>query len=219
MLLAIALVAVFSFGSLASSVGRDAIDESAIDAIPVVQLPTGTVTIQGRVNINGHEAKTGATIVSNSTVWTGASSHAQIELGAFGQVEVHSLSEIVLSMSGNQVTAVMAKCGGVTETVPAGMTGVVTILQQGLDHKVKVYRGQVTVKYGQGKEKTVSAGDTDKFDDATEVIAQGDALFKVFCHEDYPIVALFALPAGLLALLNGGGGEPVLPPVLSPLNP
>jgi hypothetical protein len=81
--------------------------------------------------------------------------------------------------------------------------------------KVRVYKGEVLVKYGQGKEKRITAGDQKEFDNATEVTATGDAVFKVWCDEShYPLLLL----AGLGALfIPFSGGE--TPPVLSQLNP
>jgi hypothetical protein len=115
----------------------------------------------------------------------------------------------------------------VTLFLPAGVSGLVKILNMtdvGVLHKdrevdVKVFKGEALVKYGQGKEKIVKAGDHKEFDNAIEVTSTGDSVVKVYCLEDnYPIL----LWAGLAAIAIQareliGGGE--TPPVLSQLNP
>jgi hypothetical protein len=217
-LLSLSLVAALSLGSFAASAGSDVIDESIFDSILVGQAPTGTLTAKGRVAINGNPAQTGATVLSGSLIVTGGNSHATIEMASLGRVDVHDLTEITLTPSGNEVRITLHRCGAVTTTVPGGVTGIVKIIQRG-DHHVKVSRGQVTVKYGQGKEKIVKAGENKEFDDATEVIAAGDAVFKVYCGEDRPLLALLVLPAALLLIERGGDEEDVIPPILSPLAP
>ena len=216
MLLALSLVTAFCVGSFAASAGSDLPDDSAFDSIPLLQTPTGTLTAKGRVEINGNAAQTGATVLAGSVIWTGAESLAAIEMGPLGRVDVHSLTEAYLSMSGNEVLTVMNRCGAITETVPAGVTGTIKLLQH-TDHRVKVYRGQVTVKYGNGKERIVKAGENREFADATEVIGQGDVQFKVYCGEDRPLFALLTIPAALLPAAYGPAV--LIPPILSPLAP
>lgn len=216
-LLSLSLVTVFSLGSFAASAGSDVSDESIFDSILVGQAPTATLTAKGRVEINGTPVQTGATVLSGSLIVTGGGSYATIEMASLGRMDVHDLTEITLILSGNEVRTTLHRCGAITETVPGGVTGIVKIVQRE-DHHVKVSRGQVTVKYGQGKEKIVKAGENKEFDDATEVIALGDAVFKVYCGEDRPLLALLVLPAALL-LLARRGGEDAIPPVLSPLAP
>jgi hypothetical protein len=119
----------------------------------------------------------------------------------------------------------MNKCGSITLTLMPGISGLVRIVQasdvgvwsERKEVDVRVTRGQVLVKYGQGKEKIMTAGDHKEFDNAIEVSAVGDAVFSVYCHEDHvplPLLGLGAL-GGAAALLFPGdetpGGNPVSP--------
>jgi hypothetical protein len=134
------------------------------------------------------------------------------------------ITAITLTMTSNSIHATLDKCGqGVTLVLPAGVTGLVKILdmsdigvlKKDREVDVKVFKGEALVKYGQGKEKIVKAGDHKEFDNAIEVTATGDAVVKVYCIEDhYPLL----LWAGLAAIFIPVGRD-VAPPELSPLNP
>src|SRR5262249_13729902 len=123
--------------------------------------------------------------------------------------------------------ATLDKCGqGVTLTLPSGVNGLVKILnisdvgvlEKDREVDVKVFKGQVVVKYGQGKEKILKAGDHKEFDNATEVTATGDATYKVYCIEDhYPLLLWAGLAAIAIPARELVGGE--TPPVLSVLQP
>ena len=112
--------------------------------------------------------------------------------------------------------------------VPSGVSGLIKILNMsdvGVLNKekevdVKVFKGEAVVKYGQGKEKTVKAGDHEEFDNAIEVTSSGDAIVKVYCIEDhYPLLLWAGLAAIFIPVREAiGGGEP-LPGVLSPITP
>jgi hypothetical protein len=223
-LLALTLVATFSLSSFAASGAGDATDEAITDSLLVSQAPTGTLTAHGPVLVNGNEAKTGATITDGSVIQTRTGGHAIIELGAPGRVEMDPITAITLTMTSNSIHATLDKCGqGVTLVLPAGVTGLVKILdmsdigvlKKDREVDVKVFKGEALVKYGQGKEKIVKAGDHKEFDNAIEVTATGDAVVKVYCIEDhYPLL----LWAGLAAIFIPVGRD-VAPPELSPLNP
>jgi hypothetical protein len=223
-LLALTLVATFSLRSFAASEAGDATDEAITDSLIVSQAPTGTLTAHGPVLVNGNEAKTGATITDGSVIQTRTGGHAIIELGAPGRVEMDPITAITLTMTSNSIHATLDKCGqGVTLVLPAGVTGLVKILdmsdigvlKKDREVDVKVFKGEALVKYGQGKEKIVKAGDHKEFDNAIEVTATGDAVVKVYCIEDhYPLL----LWAGLAAIFIPVGRD-VAPPELSPLNP
>jgi len=227
--LSLTLATTFSLTSLAASEASDSIGEELTDSLIVSQAPTGTLTAHGPVLVNGNEAKTGATITDGSVIQTRTGGHAMIELGALGRVELDPITAITLTMPGNSIHASLVKCGqGVTLTLPAGVSGVVKIIDMAdigvlrTDHEVdvRVYRGEAVVKYGQGKEKTLKPGDHKEFDNATEVIATGDAVFKVYCLEDnYPIL-LFGLAAlAALSIPVAVVGEGPIAPVVSPAIP
>jgi hypothetical protein len=77
------------------------------------------------------------------------------------------------------------------------------------------------VKYGQGKERTLKAGDHRQFDDAIEVSSVGDGAFKVLCDKDhYPLLLWAGLLAAAIPITDAvSGGDGPLIPVLSQLNP
>lgn len=232
--LSLTLAATFSLTSFAASEAGDTakVDALAVDALTdsliVWQAPTGSLTTHGPVLVNGNEAKTGATITDGSVIQTRTGGHAIIELGATGRVDLDPITAILLTMTTNSIQASLEKCGqGVTLTLPAGVSGLVKVmnisdvgvLKTRREIDVRVYRGEAVVKYGQGQEKTVKAGDHKEFDNATEVIATGDAVFKVYCLEDhYPIWLWGGLAALAIPFAFGDEGGPIAP-VLSPLTP
>ena len=226
-LLALTLVATFSLSSFAASGAGDANDEAITDSLLVYQAITGTLTTRGPVVVNGNEAKTGATITDGSVIQTRTGGHATIELGAPGRVDLDPITAITLTMTNTSIQASLDKCGqGVTLTLAAGVSGLVKILnisdvgvlKKDREVDVKVYKGEVIVKYGQGKEKTLKAGDHKEFDNAIEVTASGDATFKVYCDENhYPLLLWAGLAAIFIPVADLVGGE--APPFLSPLNP
>jgi hypothetical protein len=227
-LLSLTLAATFSLSSFAASGASEATDAVITDSLLVSQAPTGTLTAHGPVLVNGNEAKTGATITDGSVIQTRTGGHAIIELGAPGRVELDPITAITLSMTSNSISATLDKCGqGVTLVLPAGVAGLVKILNisdVGVLHKerqvdVKVFKGEAVVKYGQGKEKIVKAGEHKEFDNATEVTATGDAVVKVYCIEDhYPLLLWAGLAAIFIPIADVvSGGE--APPSLSALTP
>lgn len=219
-------LATFSLTSFAASEVSDATDEAITDSLLVSQAPTGTLTARGPVLVNGNEAKTGATITDGSLIQTRTGGHAIIELGAPGRVELDPITAITLSMTSNSINATLDKCGqGVTLFLPAGVTGLVKILdmtdigvlKKDREVDVKVFKGEALVKYGQGKEKIVKAGDHEEFDNAIEVTSTGDSVVKVYCLEDhYPLLLWAGLAAIFIPIREAVDGET---PVLSPLNP
>lgn len=226
--LSLALAATFSLSSFAASAVSDITDEELTDSLLVSQAPTGALTAKGPVLVNGSEAKTGATITTGSVIQTRTGGHAAIELGAPGRVDIDPITAITLNMTDKSIDASLDKCGqGVTLNLPAGISGRVKIidisdvgvLKKDREIDVKVYKGDVLVKYGQGKERTLKAGDHREFDNAIEVTATGDAVFKVYCDENhYPLLLWAGLAAIVIPVREAiGGGE--TPPSLSALNP
>ena len=227
-MLSLTLTTSFSLSSFAASDAGDAPGDAITDSLLVSQAPTGTLTAKGPVIVNGNEAKTGATVTDGSVIQTRTGGHAIIELGAPGRVEIDPITAITLSMTSNSINATLDKCGqGVTLVLPAGVTGLVKILNMsdvGVLNKdrevdVKVFKGEALVKYGQGKEKIVKAGDHKEFDNATEVTSTGDSVVKVYCIEDhYPLLLWAGLAAIFIPIREAiGGGD--TPPVLSAVSP
>jgi hypothetical protein len=178
--------------------------------------------------LNGQYVRTGVTVVNGSVIQTDTGAHALIDAGPLGRVDLDPITAILLTYGDRSVQASLNKCGqGVTLNLPTGIKGLVKVVHisdvgviaEHRDVDVKVYRGEVIVKYGQGKERILKAGDHRDFDNATEVTSSGDAVFKVYCDENH-YVALFGLPALAIPFLFAGGeGGPSGGPVLSPLQP
>lgn len=230
----ISLLLAFALGTLlVSPVVIARVDEpdpgTLAETLPVVQAPTGMLTVHGPVLLNGNEAKTGMTVLDGSLIQTRTAGEAIIEMGALGQVIVHGFTAITLKMSPNRVDIDLDKCGkGVTVTVPANVPAEVRVLHEGKvaifsqdrETDVKVKKGQVLVKYENDKEKTLTAVDHHDFDGAKTVSTTGDAVFKVYCDEkEYPIILAVALSALVLPAVVESIGEEFPPPVVSPPQP
>lgn len=227
--LSLLLLIASSLNSFASLDAGEKSDEAIASSFPLFQDPTGTVTVAKRdVAINGVAAKVGQTVMSGSLVRIGTDSHLSVEVSSLGRADYGRLTESVLTMSNKEIQSSMNKCGSITLTLLPGIAGLVRIIHasdvgvwsERKEVDVRVTRGQAIVKYGQGKEKTMTAGDHKEFDNATEVSAVGDAVFSVYCHEDHlplPLLGLGAL--GLLAIPHGEETPAGRPPFLSQLQP
>lgn len=191
---------------------------------------TSMLTTKGSVLLNGRQVRTGSTVVNGSVIQTDTGAHAMIEAGPLGRVDLDSITAVLLTYGDRSVQANLNKCGkGMTVTLPEGIHGLVKILNisdvgvlaEHRDLDVKVYRGEAVVKYGQGKEYFLKAGEHRDFDNATEVISNGDSSFKVYCDENH-VVPLLGLPALALPFIFGGSAAAVAavqPPFLSTLQP
>jgi hypothetical protein len=196
------------------------------DSLPIVQVPTGMLTVKGPVLMNGNEAKTGMTVLDGSVIQTRTAGEATIELGAIGRVDVWEITAITLKMTPNSLDIDLNKCGkGVTVTVPPNVPAIVRILDRGnvgtftnyRETDVKCIKGEIVVKYGSDKEKILKAGDHRDFDNAREVIATGDAVFKVYCDEDhFPLLFFIPLAAIIFPVTELTGENPPLPQEPSP---
>jgi hypothetical protein len=229
-LLLLLVLAAFCFNNFAVFGASENSEAVAVDNLPAFEESTGTLTVKGHVLLNGQYVRTGVTVVNGSVIQTDTGAHALIEAGPLGRVDLDPITAILLTYGDRSVQASLNKCGqGVTLNLPTGIKGLVKIvhisdvgvLAEHRDVDVKVYRGEVIVKYGQGKERSLKAGDHRDFDNAIEVSSSGDAVFKVYCDENH-YVALFGLPALAIPFLFAGGGPAGPaggPPVLSPLQP
>jgi len=224
--LSLLIASVFSFSSLAS-VLSDKVSDPSEESLPALQAPTGNLTVKGDVILNGNQAQTGATVLSGSSIHTRTGAHATIEMGPVGRVDLDPITAITLSMTPNAIDASLDKCGqGVTFTLPAGVSGRlkianvsdVGVLSERREVDVRVFRGEALVKYGQNKEKIVKTGDHEEFDNAIEVTATGDTVFKVYCIEDHPLYLLF-LSALAIPFIIDAIGDDDTPPIMSQLRP
>ena len=228
-LVSLVIAATFSLGTISASVSGDAIDESITDDLMIPQVLTGALTAKGTVLVNGNETKTGATVAQGSVIQTQGGAEATIDLGATGRVQLDQLTAIVLNWTGNSIEAKLEKCGmGVTLVQPSGVSGRVRIqnigdvgvLKTDREVDVRVYRGEATVKYGQGKERFLKAGDHREFDNAIEATSTGDTTFKVYCDENHYPYLLWAGLAGIFIPVGEAvtGNGPIAP-VVSPSAP
>jgi hypothetical protein len=196
------------------------------DSFPIVQIPTGMLTVKGPVLLNGNEAKTGMTVLDGSVVQTRTAGEANVEFGAIGRADVWEFTAVTFKLSPNALDIDLNKCGkGVTVTVPPNVPGTVRILDRGnvgtfTNHRetdVKCIKGEVLVKYGNDKEKIVKAGEHRDFDNAREVIAKGDAVFKVYCDEEhFPLLFFIPLAAIIFPVVELTASNPELPQEPSP---
>ncbi|HKP13917.1 MAG TPA: hypothetical protein VJZ91_17475 [Blastocatellia bacterium] len=225
LLLLLALTA-FSFSNFAVFGASEASEPTTVNDLPAFEETTGTLTAKGQVLLNGQYIRSGVTVVNGSVIQTDTGAHAMIEAGPLGRVDLDQITGILLTYGERSVQASLTKCGnGVTLNLPPGVSGLVKVVHisdvgvfsEHRDLDVKVYRGEVLVKYGQGKERIMKAGDHRDFDNATEVSASGDAVYKVYCDEDH-VVPLLGLPALALPFLATGAAAAV-PPFLSQLQP
>jgi hypothetical protein len=216
----------FCFSNFAVFGASEATETATINDLPAFEETTGTMTTKGHVLLNGQYIRSGVTVVNNSVIQTDTGAHATIDTLSLGRVELDPITAILLSYGDRSVDASLTKCGqGVTLNLPSGVHGLVKIanisdvgvLSEHRDLDVKVYHGEVLVKYGPGKERVLKAGDHRDFDNAVEVTATGDAVFKVYCDESH-FVPLLGLPALALPFLAAGGAAAV-PPFLSTLQP
>jgi hypothetical protein len=226
-LLLLLVLAAFCFNTFAVFGASQDSEVNLVNNLPAFEESTGTLTVKGSVLLNGQQARTGTTIVNGSVIQTDTGAHALIEAGPLGRVDVDPITAILLTYGDRSVQASLNKCGqGVTLNLPAGVHGLVKVvhvsdvgvLSEHRDLDVKVYRGEVLVKYGQNKERTMKAGDHRDFDNATEVSASGDAVFKVYCDESH-FVPLLGLPALAIPFVVAGGAAAAVPPFLSQLQP
>ncbi|MEN3336008.1 MAG: hypothetical protein V7641_5373 [Blastocatellia bacterium] len=225
-LLLLLVLAAFCFNNFAVFGANENAAAVAVDNLPAFEESTGTLTVKGHVLMNGQYVRTGVTVVNGSVIQTDTGAHALIDAGPLGRVDLDPITAILLTYSDRSVQASLNKCGqGVTLNLPTGIKGLVKVVHisdvgviaEHRDVDVKVYRGQVIVKYGQGKERIMNTGDHRDFDNATEVVSSGDAVFKVYCDESH-IVPLLGLPALAIPFLVGGTVAAV-PPFLSQLQP
>jgi hypothetical protein len=217
----------FCFSNFAVIGASEATESATINDLPAFEETTGTMTTKGNVLLNGQYIRSGVTVMNNSVIQTDTGAHAIIDTQSLGRVDLDPITAILLTYGERSVDASLTKCGqGVTLNLPSGIRGLVKVVHisdEGIfsehrDLDVKVYRGEVVVKYGQGKERIMKAGDHRDFDNATEVSSRGDAVFKVYCDEDH-VVALFGLPALALPFLAVPAAAAGVPPFLSTLQP
>jgi hypothetical protein len=226
-LLLLLVLTAFCFSNFAVFGASQTTEPVLTNDLPAFEETTGTLTTRGHVLLNGQYIRSGVTVVNGSVIQTDTGAHAMIEAGPLGRVDIDPITAIMLTYGDQSLQASLTKCGqGVTLNLPAGIHGLVKVIHisdvgvfsEHRDLDVKVYRGEVTVKYGQNNVRILRAGDHRDFDNATEVSSGGDAVFKVYCDEDH-FVGLFGLPALAIPFIAAPAAAAVVPPLLSTLQP
>jgi hypothetical protein len=108
--LAVAILSVYSMVALAT---------------PERPVPSGMLSVFGRVTVNGQSADCGTTIYSDSTIHTSSNSSATIALGSLGFVELNPNSSIKLSFTETHISGVV-DAGQVRINTPAGISANIT---------------------------------------------------------------------------------------------
>ncbi len=101
---------------------------SATAAQPAAQSVTGTMTVSGRVTVDGREVQSGATVQNGNVVLTGPQGDAMIDFGGLGKIQLRPNTQIRLMLSPNTVHSQLESCGSMTQNVPAGVSGQVSLI-------------------------------------------------------------------------------------------
>jgi hypothetical protein len=174
--LAIAMASVFALSSFAAPNAREtAPRETAASRLDDLSgAPAGKITGTGRFTIDGEEAHPGASVLSGSTIATGADGLAAIDLLSLGRIELRPNTTIRLAFAGNSVSVSLDNAGSIAQSLPAGVTG--QVMLQGKQARVSVVRGEVAVR-SIGNSRTLHAGEESMFENAAEAVSGGDAVF------------------------------------------
>jgi len=177
LMLILALGAVFNLSSFAAP----ATAPGGVDNEPP-QESNGMLTVKsGSINVNGNQAKTGATILTGSILSTSSDGDAIIDLGPTGRLEL----------------------GGSTTVTFTCVGGIIQVRSNCSKTYIKVHGGKVDVT--QPKTESLLSGKDEKYDGATEATAAVGTDWYVDCLGRKP-VGLWIGPGlgGLLALVGVG---------------
>ncbi len=169
--LVITLTTVFTFRSFAAAEKRVKAEPG-----PLLQEPTGTVTVEGSVNVNGNAIQTGATLLSGSIISTGSGGRATIDLGTLGRIVVGDSTTVTLIFSPGSLQ-VTSQCSQTEIEVMSG--------------EVRVSSPSVETLTG-GKEKTYNGN--------VVAMTNGGTDFEIDCKSKKGAAGAFT-DAGLLGLL------------------
>ena len=186
--LALVLASVFTFNSFAASTKKSPTGGNAGGRIgkTLVDLPTGRLIGSGRITIDGDEARSGATVLSGSTIATGMDGDAIIDLGSLGRFELRPNTTITL-MFGPDGVQVRMNGGGLTaRTVPGGVPFRVSLLNT--HNRVIVASGEVKVGSA-GTERTLGSGQAANFDQGSEATTTVASVFTALSETDRRVSA------------------------------
>jgi type 1 fimbria pilin len=106
--------------------------------------PAGTITLTGKVTIDGNPTQTGVTVEDGSTIATLGDGDASIDLGALGLIHLRPNTTIKLKIAPNSCQVVMQRCGSMTQDVPDGVSAEVNY-DDARQVEVAVRRGKVRI--------------------------------------------------------------------------
>jgi len=215
--LALSIIAVFTLGSYAAA-SRVGDDPFPTQGLPP-QAPTGVLNVRGSVTINGNAAASGATVVSGNSIAAGHDGYASIELGTLGRIELQDHTGVTATFAPGSVQLILDQCGSLTQTVPPGVSGVLTDPHYDTVH-IKVSAGVVHIKWDGGKEKDIAAGDDTTVDNFVVLSTAGGATYTLACGVYHKAVLLIPLGVvGLAALAFGVSHINNETPAISPSVP
>jgi len=198
--LALVLASVFTLSSFAASSRKGPTGGNVGGRIgkTLVDLPTGRLIGSGRITIDGDEARSGATVLSGSTIATGTDGDAIIDLGSLGRFELRPNTTITL-MFGPDGVQVRMNGGGLTaRTVPGGVPFRVSLLSA--HNRVIVASGEVKVGSA-GTERTLGSGQAANFDQGSEATTTVASVFTALSESDRRVATA---PYGSGRTVSGG---------------
>lgn len=177
LVLALAVASVFTLSSFAASTKKERppggnaggrIGKTLLDA------PTGRLMGTGRITIDGDEARSGATVLSGSTIATGMDGYARIDLGSLGRFELRPNTTVTLMFAADGVQASMNGAGLTAHSLSADVRCQVKLLGQ--HTRLIVSSGQVKVDSA-GDARTLNSGQEASFNQGSEASTMGEAVF------------------------------------------
>jgi hypothetical protein len=175
--LALAVASVFTLSSFAASTTKEGppggnaggrIRKTLLDA------PTGRLLGTGRITIDGDEARSGATVLSGSTIATGMDGYARIDLGSLGRFELRPNTTITLMFGADGVQVRMNGAGLTAHSLSADALCQVKLLDEST--RLVVSSGQVKVDSA-GDTRTLNSGQEARFSKGSEARTMGEAVF------------------------------------------
>jgi hypothetical protein len=122
--------------------------------------------------IDGYQARTGATVVSGSTIATEADATAAIDLGALGRLELGPETAIALTFTDGAVNLTVIRAGRVLQSLSRGVA--VNLNAQNRQIRLNVARGGLDVK-SNGTAQTLKEGEAGILEEGANLVATGDA--------------------------------------------
>jgi hypothetical protein len=175
LVLAFVVASVFSLSSFAASTRKGPTGGNAGGRVgkTLPDAPTGRLVGTGRITIDGDEARSGATVLSGSTIATAMDGNAGIDLAALGRFELQPNTTITLMFTPNSVQVRMNGGGLTAHTLP-GVTCRVTLLSTYT--KVIVASGEVKVNSA-GTDRNLVSGQESRFMQGSEATTMGESVF------------------------------------------